>query len=377
MKKIKVMHVILDMGPGGAERVVLSYMKKMDRKVFEPILCVLYRAWDTEMNEAIALGIPCFHLNKKQGWDTRMLLKLIDVIRKEQIDILHLHNFSAIIYGTLAALLSTRPKIIRTEHNVIVTGKSIKRRALRFLKNLLGVFHRKIIAVSDEVKQSQTQSDILFKKKYITIYNGIETGPHEQVFDHSRYLDEFGFSKEDIIFGKIASMYPQKAHEILFEAIKKVTAEISGARFLIVGDGPRSDELKQMVHKMGLDRYVIFTGIRSDVKGLLAFIDVFVLSSNWEGFPITILEAMGSGTPVVVTDVGGNREAVVNKETGYLVEHGNPEKLAIALIKIGKDEALRRRMGQNANMRLHRFFTAEIMVEKTEDIYRKLTAEQS
>jgi glycosyltransferase involved in cell wall biosynthesis len=377
MKKIKVMHIILDIGPGGAERVVLAYLKKMDKALFEPVLCILWRAYPNEMREVKDAGIKYYHLNKKKGWDTRTLLNIISIIKNEKIDILHLHNFSAILYGTLAALMSTRPKMIRTEHNVVNTNKRFKGKALIFLKNLLGTFHKRIIAVSDEVNRSQTDSDMFFKKKYITIYNGIETYPYEKSVDTNKYRDEFGFTKNNLIIGKIASMYPQKAHEVLFEAVKIVLAEIPEAKFLIVGDGPRKLELKELVSKMGLENEIIFTSIRSDIPELLNFIDIFVLSSDWEGFPITILEAMASGTPIVVTDVGGNREAVINEKTGYLVEKGSPEKLANALILLGKDTPKRIFMGENGKKRLYQHFTAEVMVRKTEKIYFELKNKQS
>ncbi len=372
MKKKKVMHIILDMGPGGAERVVLSYLKKMDKSLFEPMLCVLWRVFPSEINEVEKAGITYYHMKKKSGWDTKTLLELAAIIKKEKIDILHLHNISAIIYGTLAALLSTRPKIIRTEHNVVRATNSFKKNVLTFMRYLLGTFHQKIIAVSDEVKRSRMGVDPFFKKKYITIYNGIETTPYEKPVDIDQYRKEFGFDKNNIVFGKIASMYPQKAHEVLFDAVKLVLSEIPEARFLLVGDGPRKSELEAIVSEMGLENEIIFTGIRRDIPRLLGFIDVFVLSSDWEGFPITILEAMASGTPVVVTDVGGNREAVIDGETGYLIENGSPEKLFEALVSIGKDASKRALFGENGKKRLYQHFTAEAMVRKTEKIYSQL-----
>ena len=372
MKPIKVMHVIHDMGPGGAERVVLNYMIKFDRSLFDPMVCILFRLLPHEQREMEEKGIHYIHLKKKLGWDTKALFALTSLIKKERVDILHLHNFSASLYGTLAAFISTKhPIIFRTEHNIVTTSGNLMSRIKRFAHYLMGAFHKNIIAVSNEVRRSHADNYMFLKNKYITIYNGIEESEYDRSINFEKFRQEFEFEKGSIVIGNVASMYPQKSHEVLLEAAKLVLHAIPEARFLLVGDGPRRSELQSMVSNSGLENKIIFTGLRSDVPDLLNFMDIFVLSSSWEGFPMTILEAMASGTPVVVTNVGGNSEAVIHNKTGFLVNKGDYQALSSAIIELSRDNNKRVSMGKAGKKRLLRNFTSEIMVLRTEELYLK------
>ena len=369
MRRINIMHVIRDMGPGGAERVVLNYIKHMDRSRFLPKLCVLGRPFPKELKEIRNLDVNFAYFNKSTGWDTRTLLGLASLIKKERINILHLHNFSAQLYGTIAALISTRPVIFRTEHNVLNRYHGFLGMAKLKFKIIMGLFHEKIITVSEKVKESHLRHDRYFRHKYVTIYNGVDAKLFDVRIDAAKYRQQFGFSRDNLVIGKVASMYPQKAHKIFFHAAKVVLDEIPTARFLVVGDGPLRSDLESMVHRMGLEKEILFTGVRGDVPSLLQFMDIFVLSSAWEGFPMTILEAMASSTPAVVTDVGGNREAVVDGETGYLVRQEEPHALANAIIELGKNSQQRESMGRTSRKRVLKHFTAQGMVRKTEQLY--------
>lgn len=371
MTQIKVMQVILDLGPGGAERVVLNYMKFLDKTRFVPLLCVLRRLYPKEQSELVELGIRCYHLNKPPGWSSRTLSRLARIIANEDVDILHLHNFSAMAYGTLASFISKHPVIFRTEHNVISRGDTLIDNLKPETRKLMNLFHRKIITVSDAVKNSHISQTRVFSTKYMTIYNGIDPSDHDLSIDFDKYREEFGLRPENTVIGKVASLYPQKDHEIFLKAAQLVINSIPNARFLIIGDGPRRNELQQLSLSMGLGKATIFTGLRSDVPGLLKFVDIFVLSSAWEGFPMTILEAMASGTAVVVTDVGGNKEAVVHCETGYLVRRRDPKALAEGIIDLASDVSKRLAMGEAGRMRVLDNFTSQIMVRRTEDEYLK------
>ncbi len=369
MEKIKVLHVILDIGPGGAERVVLNYIGNCDITKFESQICILYRLFENEKREMDKAGIRYVHLNKKRGWDSKALFSLVDLIKNEKIDILHLHNISAVLYGTLARIISSHRLIFRTEHNIITSNLSPVSRAKKWAKIFFGMWHKRIICVSDEVKRSHLAYNSLFEKKYVTIHNGIDPVPFDIQIEPDVFNREFGFTADNIIIGKIASMYPQKAHEVFFEAAKLVLNKFPNARFLIVGDGPRRGELEHIVLEMGLEKEVIFTGLRKDIPALLKFMDIFALSSSWEGFPMTILEAMASETPVVVTDVGGNREAVIDGKTGFLVNKANPGVLADAIVRLAGNQELMSAMGKAGRERVINNFTSEIMVRKTEKLY--------
>ena len=151
---------------------------------------------------------------------------------------------------------------------------------------------------------------------------------------------------------KIASLTEQKGHEILIEAAGIIVEKNRNVIFLIVGDGPRKEELIGLVNEKKLSNYFIFTGIRNDIPKIFKITDIFVLSSHWEGLPITVLEAMASKIPVVVTDVGGNEEVVLNNKTGIIVPPNSPIGLGKALNILIHDKDLRYIFGKNARKRL-------------------------
>lgn len=370
-QKINVMHVILDLVPGGAERVVLNYLKFHDRKRFTPMVCVLRHLADAERWELNQGSIDYFFIDKGDGFKLKAIFKLFGFLRNHRIDVLHLHNFSAIMYGTIAGLLANTEVIIQTEHNVVNRTFSIQRKIKGYLKCLFGLFSQKIIAVSDQVKESQRNHNFFARNKFVTIHNGINISSFEKISDVNSLKEELKIGGKNVVVTKIASLITQKGHEVLIDAAEIVTKKVKNVKFLIVGDGPRKENLLRLVNEKELKNFFIFSGIRNDVPKLLNITDIFVLSSHWEGFPMTILEAMASGKAAIVTDVGGNREAVVHAETGYLVKKGDSLAIANAIIELALDKNMRTAMGKAGKDRLLNNFTAEVMVQKTEKEYLK------
>jgi glycosyltransferase involved in cell wall biosynthesis len=370
-RKVNVMHVILDLAPGGAERVVLNYIKFHDRDRFIPIVCVLRHLAAAERWELIQGKNKFFFMDKGNGFKPKMILRLSDVLKNQRIDVLHLHNFSAILYGTIAGLLANTKVIIQTEHNVVTTAFNLQRKLKGYLKLPLGLASQKIIAVSDQVKESQKRHNFFARNKFVTIHNGIDISEFEYISRPDSLKAELNIDRNKIVLTNIASLTLQKGHEILIEAAGKIIEKNRDVVFLIVGDGPRKNQLTDLVNQKGLSNYFIFTGIRNDVPKLLKITDIFVLASHWEGLPITVLEAMASKVPVVVTNVGGNREAVINDYSGILVEPNNPHALSKAIASLIKSKELRKKMGANGKRRIDAEFCAEKMVRKTEKLYEE------
>jgi len=369
--KINVMHIILDLGPGGAERVVLNYLKWHTRSTFRPHVCILKKINSNEYQELKALNVHIVTLNKKKGLDIKSLINLAQIIRKLNIDILHLHNFSAVLYGTLASFYTKNCLIFSSDHNVMLSYQSLPSKIKSRLKGILGIFHERIIAVSDMVLRSQIKFHPYLSHKYIRIYNGIDKIGFSDRRSQDALKKELNLQSDNIVITKIASMYPQKGHEIFFKAAKILINLIPSIRLLVVGDGPRRKEIEKMVNKMNLTKHVILTGIRKDINTILSITDVFTLSSHWEGLPITILEAMSAGIPVVATDVGGNCEAILHGKNGYLVRPGDYNSIAVSIIRLLKNKALIKQMSITSKNRYEKYFTAKQMVEKTENIYVK------
>ena len=368
MEKIRILHLIYSLNTGGAERVVENYAKFHDRAFFELVVCCLTGGGfiAERIKES---GVEVIMLHKKKGVDFRVILNLIKAIRTRRIEVAHLHNFSANFWGTIAALFCRVPIILRTEHSIVVKKTFIKR-VENFVNYLLGFFQKSVIGVSEKVTNSHIQEDFFPSNKYITIYNGIDPSIFEKKSDLKKYFEEFNIDENYMIVEKIASLRVEKGHEYFLKAAKIILDKVRNVIFLIVGDGPKRNELKRLAKELGIKDNIIFTGVREDTSELLKFADLFVLSSLREGFPITILEAMAASKPIVATDVGGNSEAVLHGITGFIVPPQNEEALAEAILSLLKNKKLAKEMGAKGRERVKKEFSAEIMVKKTEDLYK-------
>ncbi len=172
----------------------------------------------------------------------------------------------------------------------------------------------------------------------------------------------------------VASLRSKKDHETLLEAFSRVRRVAPSARLVLAGEGPLRDTLEARAREAGLDGTIVFAGHQGDVSGLLAGADAFVLSSLEEGLPNALLEAMARGLPAVVTDVGGNAEAVEEGMTGFLVPPRRPDLLAERLERLLSDAALRRRLGEAARRRYESRFRVETMVAAYEALYEEVLA---
>ncbi|MCK5595141.1 glycosyltransferase, partial [bacterium] len=208
-----------------------------------------------------------------------------------------------------------------------------------------------------------------------TIYNGIDVEDFNKDFDYQARRKEIGVAEDELLVGIFARLYPQKGHKYFLEAASKINKAIDNVKFMIVGEGPLESELKERAMKLGIRGKVIFTGLRHDIPELLHIVDVSVLSSFIEGFSNIILESMAAGKPVVATDVGGNSEAVINGETGFIVPSANSAKLANAIAKILDNKQLRIDMGRKARERVTKFSIQE-MARQTDNLYKTCLAKK-
>jgi glycosyltransferase involved in cell wall biosynthesis len=365
MEKINVLHLNYSLKVGGAEKVIYHYVDLLRRDpVLNPIVCAIKERGPIA-DDISNLGVKVFDLRSRNKFIS--FLKLVQLIIREDIRIIHAHNPVPNVFGVPAALLTGFRKIIRTEHNVFYDGRVGW--YYPALNAVLGIFNYRILAVSDMVRNTHVKKDPFSRKKYITLYNGIRDPDIESANDRSQYCELFGIDQNAKVVGKVASLTEQKGHSYFVEIADLLLKEFNNLYFLLIGDGPLRKDIERDIRARGIQEKVILTGIRKDVPALLRFIDVFVLSSLWEGFPMTIIEAMAAAKPVVVTDVGGNREAVVHGTTGYLVPPSDARALASSVRTLLLDEGLASRMGKEGRERFEREFTADKMVKKTRELY--------
>lgn len=366
MKRIKVLHIVYSLQLGGAERVVTNYALYHNRQVYEPVVVALTQGGPLE-DDLNAAGVTTYILGKRLGFDPRVILKLARIMRDEGIEIVHVHTPLANNWGVPAALLSGVRTVIRTEHGLFRR----ERQYYFFVNAVLGLFNRQILACSNRAKDSHVAMDPLSRRKYRTIYNGIDVAQYRNPGDTSKLRKELDLREGTPVVGIIGSLIPLKGHRTFLGMAELISRGRPDIRFLIVGEGPLRDELESLAREHGLANNVIFTGVRRDIPELLSLMNVFVLSSYSEAHPLTILEAMAAGKPVVATDVGGNAESVVHGETGFIVSPDDSEKLFREVKRLIEDPALAARMGEKGYERVRREFTVEKMVSETEAVYEQ------
>jgi len=202
--------------------------------------------------------------------------------------------------------------------------------------------------------------------KIRVIYNGVDLAQFRTSTDRG-VLAEFGFAENDPVVGIVAVLRPEKDHVSLLRAARTVVDELTNARFLIIGEGPTRPQLEALCTELGITPNVHFAGSRDDVARLLPAIDVFVLTSTSECFPISVLEAMACARPAVCTAVGGIPEVINEGETGYLVPPKDPPQLAARLVRLLRDPQTARRMGGAARARVEAEFDLDRSVAAAQE----------
>lgn len=366
-RRMRVMHIINAMNLGGAEMVVLEHIRQAGPDVESTVCAVNKGGW--AMQEAERFGAKPLVLGK-QGGRLGAMGRLVDALKRERIDVVNGHNPSGGFYAAIAGRFAGTRAIVRTEHSIRHPGRfawgydSV-------VEPLLTSQTDRVICVCDAVRRSQLVRMGWAANKCVTVMNGIASAPAQpELRDPTRAA--LGLAPDECAAITVASLTPAKAQHVLVDAFAEVVKAVPRARLLFVGDGPLRGGLEAQVLRHGLGERVRFLGVRKDIPALLAAADVYVLSSSREGLSMSILEAMRAAKPCVVTDVGGNAEAVAQNETGLVVPPGDPESFARALIALLPDAARQAAWGAAARLRWEAGFTAELMVRNTEILYRQL-----
>jgi glycosyltransferase involved in cell wall biosynthesis len=203
-------------------------------------------------------------------------------------------------------------------------------------------------------------------QKVYVIPNGVDTNRFAQTLDEPNLRAEIGVGPTDPVVSIVAALRPEKNHELFLDVARRALAQFPNAKFLIIGEGPRREPLEQVAAEMGITASVRFLGNRSDIARLLTASDVFLLTSHNEANPVSILEAMSVGKPVVATDVGSIHEAVAEGRTGYLVPPGDATALSDRLVELLENPLRAQEMGAAARESVVENWSVEAMVRRYE-----------
>jgi glycosyltransferase involved in cell wall biosynthesis len=230
--------------------------------------------------------------------------------------------------------------------------------------------HRRIIAVSEEVKARYAEDLRVPARKLVVVRNGILVPPPNPSADAALRAELLRDRPDYLVFTP-ARLHPQKGHAVLLAA----AAQVPEATFVLAGDGPLRAELEQQARTLGVAERCVFLGYRPDVPALLASADLVVLPSLFEGLPVSILEAMAAGRPVVATAIGGTDEAITHEQTGLLVPPGDATALAMAIRRVRADPALAGRLATAGRERVEREFSSSITASGVMKVYDEIMAE--
>lgn len=367
-KPVRVMFVTPCFGFGGLERVIIDIVTNIDRSRFIPSFCTLMVPDPDMFRNIEQLGLPCTILDKGEGFNYSLVFRLARLLKSERIDLVNSHDIGATLYAAPAALLAGIGRVLHTDHSQILTRKryaDFYRRVLRWM-----VTHN--IAVSQDLADFLVSECRVRPAKVSMIPNGIDVQRFAEVGDVTGLRNKLGIADHKQIIGTIGRLMEQKGTEHLVRAYALLARKNPDAVLVIVGDGELRGSLERLARDLGVDDGVVFTGIREDVPELLHLFDIFVLPSLWEGQPITIMEAMAAGKPVVATSVGGNAEILRQGDLGVLVPARDPGALSDAIERLLKDRAMARQLGERARSHAASDLTSAVMTRRHEQIFESL-----
>jgi len=362
---VRVLHLRSSAGFYGAERVIVTLMKRSPDEYIEMTLACIenYISGDQSLlNQAKEAGLKALEIPCKSRMDFRTMTNLVDICKKNKINIIHSHDYKSHFYGAITAKLAGC-KQVATLHGK--TFGNVKNRVYEFVENLLLHMVSHITVVSEPLFNTLSRSGL--SKKLSLIANGVD--------DHNFNPDikglgktYWGFDSSSYVFGTISRMSEEKGHQLLIEAFSRLTIQNRNARLLLVGDGPLYDELVELSNSLGLGSEVKFAGARTEIEQILNDLDCYVSSSYTEGMPMSILEAMATALPIIATDVGSVGH-LLRGDHGKLLPPGNVDELARQMQSVLNDVSHMEESGKKCRTRVEKEFSAGIQSQKFAKVY--------
>ena len=370
-RRITVLYPIAGLPLGGTEQQLLELVKAIDKRRFRPIVLSLNRGGPLEPEFREVPGVRVISLKRKGKYDFTILFKIFAILRRMRVDVIQPFVTPATFFGILPAIICRTPVKIVTERSGPgrKKGAPLGYRLYLLFEDALTRFADSVVANSEAGKcylAGRGINPALIK----VIHNGINL--HRLSFDEEKVQEirrKLNISPGSKVVGMIASLTPIKNHATFLQAAARIDRVMPDTRFALVGDGPLREHLEGLCRDLGLASKVTFFGDHHDVGTYLAALDIAVLTSDAEGCSNFLLEAMAVGKPVVATDVGGNREFVLHRNTGLLVPVREVDALVEAVIGLIRDEAAAKSMGQRAQESVVTQFSVESMVDQYESLY--------
>jgi len=367
----KILFVIDGHEFGGGERVFLQLASGLKGRFEVSFASMPGGRLEGELK---SLGVNFYPVEMKRRISCKSVLRINEIIRNEQIDLVHSQGARADFFARIAGRMAGIP------HNLCTIAMPVEGFDIKPLRKMIyRAFDRltegsveKFIVVSDSLKRALIEKRRIPADRIVRIYNGIEIDQYHPGIESGNFKREWGISQNIPLVGAIGRMVWQKGFEYLIQSIPEIVKAVPEAKFLLVGEGPRRERLEALSEELRVRDNVILAGFRSDIKEILSAIDLLVVPSILEGFPMIILEAMAMGKPIVATNIDGIIEQITDGVDGILVPPKNPNALAEAILKIFSEEEKMKKIGLAARQKVESCFSVQKMVRETEQVYMSL-----
>jgi glycosyltransferase involved in cell wall biosynthesis len=370
-----ILFVIDNLQFGGGERVfsqIINGLKPSDYNIFIASLpgVDFYKAITNKHVQFLPLDFS-------KRINPALIFKLAEIIKKNEIDIVHGQGTRAEFYARIAKRLAGRARYVSTIA-MPVEGFDVspfRKKIYRFFDILSERYVDRFIVVSNVLRDMMINKRGINTDKVFRIYNGIEIDKYNPTLEDRVHIrKELGVDEDIILIGAIGRLVWQKGFEYLIQSIPDVIKVYPNVKFMIVGNGKLKEELKAQSSKLKVKDYLIFTGFRNDIKEILSAIDILVIPSLLEGFPMITLEGMAMSKPIIATRIEGITEQITDEETGLLVPSRDADALTKAINRLINDRDLALRLGMNSRQKVQKEFSVQKMVMETEKIYQDLIA---
>lgn len=382
----RVLHLITRLIVGGAQENTIASVERVNPDAYDSQLWIGPQTGsegsllaDARSRGIVVRVLPNLVREINPRRDVLVLVQLVRMLRRERFDIVHTHSSKAGILGRIAARIAGVPHIVHTVH-----GWGFHDRMNPLLKNtyaalerMLQPWTRPLVSVSNKTTSVGLDEGIGRPDAYRLIRSGI---PLTRFFpDNERGAEirgRLGLEPDDIVIGSVGRLSPQKNPHDFVRVAELLSTGRERLKFVYVGDGPMRTQIEQTLASKGLSDRVLLLGIRDDVPDLLRAMDVFILTSLWEGLPRVVLQSLATGVPVVAYDTAGIEEAVLEGKNGHLVAPGDVEGMLERLAPIVDDPDIRRRLSAAASDEFDASFAEDAMIRDLEDLYGELTSDR-
>jgi glycosyltransferase involved in cell wall biosynthesis len=361
VRKLNILHLNAGTNLGGTETMLLRFLDKVDKGYFQSSVGAFFNNGPllTEVKKRGFEGIEFRINNRLNPFDVlSALVKLYHFLKTKKIDIIHMYGFYTNILGRIVARRAKTP--------IVITGLRMEKFGRNGLHSLLermtSNWSDLYISVSGRGRELILKKSWIPPNKVVVVHNGIE----------SDWANGRIRNTQSTNIGMIADFNKFKAQEEVVLAAPKILEKFPNARFVLAGKGETKKSIVEMINHLGLNSFFTLPGLVSDVQQVLSQLSIFVLATHTEGLPVSILEAMSFGLPVVATKVGGIPELVEDGVTGILVKPNSPVEIASAIIKLLSDPGKANRMGEAGKSKVRKEFSLEQMMQRLQQHYLDL-----